>query len=158
MDPAIKKKTLRLFTYGLYVVTTRTGDDTGAFTANWVVQTSFEPPMLAVAMEQDAHSLGVVRAAGSFAVNVLESGQRELAGQFGRAYAKVGDKLAGHSWQPGSTGAPLLEAALGAVECRVVGEMPSGDHVLILAEVVDARFQREGTALTLAETGFRYFG
>jgi flavin reductase (DIM6/NTAB) family NADH-FMN oxidoreductase RutF len=85
MDPAIKKKTLRLFTYGLYVVTTRTGDDTGAFTANWVVQASFEPPMLAVAMEQDAHSLGVVRAAGSFAVNVLESGQRELAGQFGRA-------------------------------------------------------------------------
>jgi flavin reductase (DIM6/NTAB) family NADH-FMN oxidoreductase RutF len=40
----------------------------------------------------------------------------------------------------------------------VVGEMPSGDHVLILAEVVDAHFQREGTALTLAETGFRYFG
>jgi flavin reductase (DIM6/NTAB) family NADH-FMN oxidoreductase RutF len=158
MDPAIKKKTLRLFTYGLYVVTSRKDDETGAFTANWVVQTSFEPPMLAVAMEQDAHSLGVVRAAGSFAVNVLESGQRELAGQFGRAYAKAGDKLAGHPWQPGSTGAPLLEAALGAVECRVVGEMPSGDHVLILAEVVDAHFGREGTPLTLAETGFRYFG
>ena len=55
MDPAIKKKTLRLFTYGLYVVTARTDDDTGAFTANWLGQTSFEPPMIAIAMEQDAH-------------------------------------------------------------------------------------------------------
>jgi flavin reductase (DIM6/NTAB) family NADH-FMN oxidoreductase RutF len=158
MDPAIKKKTLRLFTYGLYIVTARTDEDTGAFTANWLVQTSFEPPMIAIAMEQEAHSLSVVRAAGHFAVNVLESGQRDLAGQFGRAHAKVGDKLAGHPCQAGSTGAPLLEAALGAVECRVVGETPSGDHVLILAEVVDAHFWREGIPLTLAETGFRYFG
>src|SRR5436309_9082777 len=108
MDPAIKKKSLRLFTYGLYIVTTRTAEDSGAFLANWVFQCSFEPPLLAIAVEQDAHSLEVLRAAGSFAVNVLQSGQRELAGEFGRHYAKVGDKLAGHTWEPGSSGAPLL--------------------------------------------------
>src|SRR5262249_51830130 len=105
MDPAVKKKSLRLFTYGLYLVTGEAGGETGAFPANWIVQSSFEPPMLAIAVEQDAHSIGVLRQAGAFAVHVYESGQREVAGQFGRAHAKVGDKLAGHTWEPGSTGA-----------------------------------------------------
>src|SRR5690349_8274940 len=95
MDPAIKKKALRTFTFGMYVVTSKAGDDTGAFTANWLVQCSFEPPMIVMAVEADAHSLAVLREAGVFAVNVLESGQRELAGAFGRAHAKVGDKLEG---------------------------------------------------------------
>ena len=159
MDPAVKKKSLRLFSYGLYIVTTHNGTEPGAFLANWIVQSSFEPPMLAMAVEQDAHSLGVLRAAGTFAVHVLESGQRELAGQFGKSHAKVGDKLAGRAWEPGSTGAPLLrDLALAAVECRVVSETVSGDHVLFLAAVVDAHFWREGTALTMAEAGFRYSG
>src|SRR3954447_13177808 len=159
MDPAVKKKSLRLFTYGLYLVTAQTGEETGAFTANWIVQCSFEPPMLAVAVEQDAHSLGVLHQAGAFAVNVFENGARELAGQFGRAYAKVGDKLAGYTATPGSTGAPLLsEIALASVECRVVSEIPSGDHILFIGEVVDAHLWREGTPLTMAEAGFRYSG
>lgn len=159
MDPAIKKKSLRLFTYGLYLVTARHGEETAAFTANWLVQSSFEPPMLMLAVEQDAHSLGVIRAAGAFAVQVYESGQRLLAGEFGKATAKVGDKLAGHAWQPGHTGVPLVpDGTLAAVECRVVGELPSGDHVVFVAEVVDAHLWREGTPLTMAEAGFRYSG
>ena len=35
MDPAIKKKALRKFTYGLYLVTTAHGDDRGAFRELW---------------------------------------------------------------------------------------------------------------------------
>ena len=116
MDPAIKKKALRKFTYGLYLVTTAHGDDRGAFTANWLVQCSFEPPMIAIAVEQDSHSLQVLRASGAFAVHVYAEGQREFAGQFGRANAKVGDKLAGIVTRPGSTGAPLVEETVAALE------------------------------------------
>ena len=159
MDPAIKKKVLRKFTYGLYIVTTADGEDHGAFTANWLVQSSFEPPMITIAVEQDAHSRGVLEAGGVFAVHALRADQRELAGQFGRATAKVGDKLAGFPTHPGSTGCPLLEDTLGAVECRVVGQLPSGDHVVFVAEIVDAHlFQEEGEPLTMAMAGFRYSG
>src|SRR6478752_4645299 len=69
MDPAIAKQVLRLFTYGMYIVTTASEDgDVGAFTADWVMQVSFEPRMLAVSVEQDAHSFGVLRRSGVFAV------------------------------------------------------------------------------------------
>ena len=158
MDPAVAKKVLRLFTYGMYIVTSKAGDDLGAFLADWVIQVSFEPRMMALSVENDAFSLGVIRRSKVFAVNVLETGQRELAGQFGRATVKVGNKLANYPYTEGSTGSPLLEEALGAVECRVVSEQPAGDHILFLAEVVDAHLNREGESLTMKETGFRYFG
>ena len=159
MDPAIKKKVLRKFSYGLYLVTTGGREDHGAFTANWLVQSSFEPPLLMIAVEQDAHSLGVLRQSGVFAVHIFAAGQRELAGHFGRNTAKVGDKLAGHAARPGTTGAPLLEDTIGAVECRVVGEMPSGDHIVFVGEVVDAHlFREDGEPLTMAMAGFRYSG
>jgi flavin reductase (DIM6/NTAB) family NADH-FMN oxidoreductase RutF len=147
-----------MFTYGMYIVTTSDGEDTGAFTADWLTQASFEPRLIALSVEGDAHSLGVIKRSGVFAVNVLETGQRELAGQFGRATAKVGDKLAGYSYKKGSTGSPLLDEALGAVECRVIHEHPVGDHVLFVGEVIDAHLNREGESLTMKETGFRYSG
>jgi flavin reductase (DIM6/NTAB) family NADH-FMN oxidoreductase RutF len=159
MDTATKKSVLRMFTYGLYAVTSRHGEQLSGMTVNWITQASFEPPMLALAVQAESHSRQVIEAAGAFAVNIYESGQRELAGQMGRKMAKHPDKLEGVSWKPGpATGCPLLEEALGWVECRVRGSMPAGDHVVTLAEVVEVGLNREGTPLTLAETGFKYAG
>ncbi|GIV97636.1 MAG: flavin reductase [Herpetosiphonaceae bacterium] len=158
MDPAAKKAVLRLFTYGMYVVTTANAEDRGAFTANWLTQCSFEPPMVAVAVENDSHSIEVMRTSGRFAVNVLPSGSREIAGHFGKHHKKVGDKLAGRTYDRSPGGCPVLEEALGYVECEVRGTLPAGDHTIFVGEVVEAQLLREGEPLTMKETGFRYSG
>jgi flavin reductase (DIM6/NTAB) family NADH-FMN oxidoreductase RutF len=159
MDPAIKKKVLRLFTYGLYAVTSKHGDEVSAMTANWLGQVSFEPPMVALAVENDSHSHQVIEASRVFAISVFESGQRNEAGSLGRTYAKHPDKVSALASQPGpATGSPVLDIALGWVECRVLSSQPAGDHVLYVAEVIEAGLNREGTPLTLQETGFKYFG
>ena len=159
MDPEVKKRVLRLFTYGLYAVTAVHDGEVAGMTANWLGQAAFEPPMLMAAFEADSRTLALVRQSGMFAVNVYESGQRELAGQLGRASVKRPDKLESIPAHPGPmTGAPLLDAALGWVECRVTGELPTGDHVVVVAEIINAGQNREGQPLTMAEAGFRYFG
>jgi flavin reductase (DIM6/NTAB) family NADH-FMN oxidoreductase RutF len=159
MDDKVKKTVLRLFTYGLYAITARHGDEVSAMTSNWLTQSSFTPPMLMLAVETDSYSRRIIEASGAFAVNVYESSQRQLAGQLGMTYAKHPDKLDGLAWRPGSaTGSPILEAALGWVECRIAGSLPSGDHIVFVAEVVDAGLHREGTPLTLKEAGFKYSG
>ncbi len=159
MDQATKKGVLRLFTYGLYAVTARHGAEMSAMTANWLAQSSFEPPMLMLAVEADSHSRRVIEASGAFAVNVYESRQRELAGQLGRTWAKHPEKLDGIAWRPGpATGSPLLEPALGWVECEIVGSLPSGDHVVFVAQVVEVGLEHEGASLTLREAGFKYAG
>jgi len=159
MDTATKKTVLRMFTYGLYAVTARHGDEASAMTANWVTQSSFEPPLIALAVEADSHTRKVIEASGMFAVNIYETGQRELAGQLGKTWAKHHEKFDAVATRPGpATGSPLLDAALGWVECKVVGSVPSGDHVLFVAEVVEVGLNREGAPLTLKEAGFKYAG
>jgi flavin reductase (DIM6/NTAB) family NADH-FMN oxidoreductase RutF len=159
LDPAAKKTVLRWFTYGLYVVTTRDGEETGAFTANWLSQASFDPPLVMVSVEKDSHSLPIIRASKTFTVNVLETGQRRLAGHFGKKTAKVGDKLADIEHYQNDSGLPILNESLGYVVCTVINEMDAGDSVVVLGEVVEAATHREeAEPLTMAEAGFRHSG
>src|SRR5487761_887411 len=118
MDEAAMKSVLRMFTYGLYVVTLQAEGAVHGFTANWLTQASFEPPMVVMAVEDDSHSIELLRTNPVFAVNVLQSGQRELAGAFGRSSKKVPDKLQNVAYHPGTTGCPLLDDALGHLECE----------------------------------------
>lgn len=159
MDEAAKRTVLRMFTYGMHAVTAAHGGEVAMMTANFVTQTAFTPPHVAVAVEVDSKTHRLIEASRAFAVNVFESGQRELAGQLGRKSAKSPDKVQGVAWRPGpATGSPLLEACLGWVECRVTGWLPSGDHTVYVAEVVAAGVNREGMPLTMAEAGFRHAG
>ena|SRR3712207_4797553 len=158
MDNATAKKALRTFSYGLYVVTSAAGEEQSAMTANWVGQVSFEPRQVSVAVESDAHSLEVIRRSGIFAVNVLSGEQRELATHFSKQTAKVGNKLEGHIYTTGEEGCPILSEALAAVECRVVQDLPAGDHVLVIGQVTQAYVLNEGEPLTMKAAGFKYSG
>ena len=111
MDTAAKKNVLRLFTYGLFAVTVNDNGNGHGMLANWITQISFEPPMLALAVEHDSHMRRLIDMYGAFAVNVLESGQRELAGQLGKTFAKHPDKFNDVVWKPGpATGSPWCMA------------------------------------------------
>src|SRR5947208_16228074 len=88
MDAAAKKTVLRQFPYGLYVVTVAHGGEEHGMTANWVTQAAFEPPMVAVAVENTSRTIGMIRDAHHFAVNLLQQSQRELAGKLGRSDRK----------------------------------------------------------------------
>ncbi len=159
MDPEVKKKVLRWFTYGLHAVTAAAGDETAMMTANFVTQSAFTPPHLMLAVEVDSKTHQLIEASRAFAVNVYAAGQRDLAGRLGRKSAKSPEKAEGVAWRPGpETGSPILEGCLGWVECRVTGSLPSGDHTVYVAEVVEAGVDGEGTPLTMAESGFRHSG
>jgi len=159
VNEAAKQSVLRLFPYGLYSVTVHLRDEDHGMLANWVTQAAFDPPMVAVAVENDARTLAMIRDARSFAVSVLGEGQRELAGKLGRSSAKAPTKLKGIKTRQGPVyKSPILAEALGWLECRLVGTLPAGDHTVVLGEVVEAGVEREGNVLTLRAAGFKYSG
>lgn len=92
-DEAAKKSVLRHFPYGLYGITVMSEGEDHAMTANWVTQAAFDPPMVVVAIENDAKSLPMIRDARAFAVNVFAAGQRDLAAQLGRSLERDGKPL-----------------------------------------------------------------
>jgi len=160
MNEAAKESVLRHFAYGLHAVTVTDGAEAHGMTANWVTQASFEPPMIVVAVENESKTIGLIRDARYFALNVFQQGQRDLAAKLGRTSGKAPHKLKGVATKPAPVSkAPILAEALGWLECRLVATLPSGDHTLVLGEVVEAGVEHgEAPALTLQETGFQYAG
>lgn len=160
MDPAVKKQALRTFTYGLYIVMSKEGNDVNAFTANWLTQVSFEPSLLALSIENDAKSLSMIQQSGAFTINVLSSepSGRDLAGKLGKSYQKHPDKLSGVNYTLEQNTYPILQGALSWVACEVLNSVPAGDSTLIIAEVIDAGLLTEGEPLTMKAAGFRHAG
>ena len=141
-------------TFGVYVIGVADGARRDAFTAAWVMQTSFDPLLLALSINPDNASYPILRSGRSFTVNVLGEGQLSLAGRFGTRSGRDEDKLAGVSWRPGRRGAPILDEALAWFECELQGSLGAGDHELVLGRVTDGRIQApDAKPMTYAETG-----
>ena len=111
-----------------------------------------------MAVENNGHSIGMLQRGGIFAINLLGTDQRDLAGRIGRAYARNPRKLESVPTSPARTAARSSTDALGWLDCRVTGELPAGDHTVFVAEITDAGILRDGDVLTMAEAGFRYSG
>ncbi|MDP6953423.1 MAG: flavin reductase family protein [Alphaproteobacteria bacterium] len=139
MDDDAKKTILRMIPYGIYVLTAKGGDGgIAAATVNWVTQTAFAPPLVAIGVKTDSNAYGTLREAGGFALNMLGKGQQGLAFTFFKP-AEVGDgTLSGEPYHDGTTGAPILTNAPGCVECRLVDVVEQGDHHIVVGEVIEA--------------------
>jgi flavin reductase (DIM6/NTAB) family NADH-FMN oxidoreductase RutF len=164
MDDAAKKTALRMIPYGIYVMTAETADGaTAAATVNWVTQTSFNPPLVAVGVKADSSAYEIVKSAGHFALNMLGKGQQGAAFTFFKPAERDGDTLSGEAISAGSSGAPVLASAIAHVECKVAEIVERGDHHIIVGEVIDANVakQPEGRAdaaiLEMKELGDNVF-
>ena len=164
---------LETMPYGLYIVGSRSeAGELNGMMADWTMQVSFKPRLVAVSVENNATTLRFIRETGVFTVNVLPSDARELAQRFaqprdaskiqGRSEehaAVVYDKLRDVAYTPGErTGCPLLEDALAWVECEVEQLVDAGDHTLVVGRVLDGALLREGDALTQKQLGWSYAG
>lgn len=158
MDPQLKKQVLRTFTYGLYAVSCADAGEVNACTVNWLTQVSFEPPLVAVSIENNTKSLPMIQHSRRFIINVYRSGDRELAGKLGKSALKFPEKLVGIEYRLEPGGIPILHEALAWVACEVKHTIEAGDSTLVVAEVVEVGMQGEGQPLTMNEAGFRHAG
>jgi len=143
MNSDAKKAVLRMIPYGLYVMTVE--DDAGnlgAATVNWVTQTAFAPPLLVVGVKADSGTYAAVKAAGKFALNMLGKDGKGLAFTFFKPARLEDGKLSGQSFTWGKNGAPILDAAIGAVECTVKSIVEMGDHHIVIGEVTEAHLPK----------------
>jgi flavin reductase (DIM6/NTAB) family NADH-FMN oxidoreductase RutF len=146
-------------TYGLYVVGSKGDDAVNAMTANWITQASFEPEIVALAVESDSFTRQLIDQGRVFAVSVLKSGQKDVAAHFVNPQRHEKDKLGDYAIQTRKTGAPILADASAYLDCRVVSRHVAGDHVVFFGEVVDSGLlDPAAEPLTLRQTGWRYGG
>ena len=158
MDPAIKKKALRMITYGLFVATSRDDSGPAAGTINWISQSSFTPPLIMVAIKADSALHRAITNSRRFIVHVVAKDQKDLATAFFRGAELAADRLNGYLIEVGPQEIPRLIDPPAWFDCRVANEMGGGDHTVFVAEVVDAGVRKDAEPLTLRDTGFFYGG
>ncbi|MEO0539054.1 MAG: diflavin flavoprotein [Cyanobacteria bacterium P01_A01_bin.123] len=108
------------------------GIPSGLLTA-WVSQASFSPPGLMVALPHNAADIGQLFPGAGFVLNILKEGRavrRYFNAQKGttNAFEHLPFELA-------TNACAILSDALAYVECTVVEQSSTGDHVLIYATV-----------------------
>jgi flavin reductase (DIM6/NTAB) family NADH-FMN oxidoreductase RutF len=143
MNSDAKKTALRMIPYGIYVLTADDGKGSvSAATVNWVTQTAFAPPLVAVGVKTDSHGYGIISATKTFALNMLGKDQKGAAFTFFKPTEVKDGKLSGQAYHAGTNGAPILDDAVAAVECKVVEIVQQGDHHIVLGEVVEAHVMK----------------
>jgi flavin reductase (DIM6/NTAB) family NADH-FMN oxidoreductase RutF len=146
MNADAKKIALRMIPYGIYVLTADDGKGgIAAATVNWVTQSAFAPPLVVVGVKTDSGAYSILRGTRNFALNMLGKDQKGLAFTFFKPAAVADGKISGQAFHKGATGAPILDGAVAAVECRVKHIVEEGDHHVVVAEVVEAHLQKPPT-------------
>lgn len=175
VSEANASQVLEVMPYGEYIVGSFDEDGVpNGMMADWVMQVSFKPRMIAVSFENDAHTLANIRANRYFTVNLLPEDEdgRRLSARFAQPYFDskipgrrhtetpegVHRKLESLPYSVTVHGAPVLDAGLGWLECEAQEFLPAGDHTLVTALVLNGEILREADPLTSTYTGWTYAG
>lgn len=159
MDEKAKKKLLKYIPYGLYIVGVGREEKAHAFTGSWLTQISRVPPVIAVGIRESSHSLDLVRADPALTVSFMDKDSKAVFEHFSRRIPDESRRLDGIAYHAASNGAPVLDQAIGFLECKVIDVRSGfGDHALVLAEITDAAVERDVPPLVMADTPWSYAG
>ncbi len=135
----------------LWLVTARAGDRRGGLIATFVSEASIAPdhPRLIVGLARQHHTWDLVEASGAFALHLLGENQLDWVWRFGLKSGRTGDKFEGLEVQSAATGSPVLDGAVGWLDCRVESRLDTGDRTIYLAEAVQSEVTHFAPPLTL---------
>lgn len=157
VNPATFRDVMAQWPSGVTVVTTLVDGAWHGMTASSFSSVSLEPPLVSVCLDRRLYSHGLISGAGVFGVNVLAKDQAEVARRFAGMVPGLEDRFAGETWTTAGTGVPLLDSALGWLDCRVVHEYPGGDHTIFVGEVVAGHAARRTAPLLFHSRGWGQF-
>jgi len=158
----MRRRLLWTMPSGLYVVGSRAGAQINAMTANWCTQLSFEPKLLGVGIEKSALTHTLITDGKAFTLNIIAREDRASVRKFTKPVEvdEVAKTLNGFGFHTDVTGAPILDIAVGYLECELRQSVDCGGHTFFIGEIVNAKFQRDEATevLRMEDTRMIYGG
>jgi 3-hydroxy-9,10-secoandrosta-1,3,5(10)-triene-9,17-dione monooxygenase reductase component len=95
---------------------------------------SLDPALVTFSIARTSTSWPKIRRTAMFSVNLLADGQQPVC----RALAgRAEEKFAAIEWKHSAYGTPHIAGSLGWIDCTIQQELDGGDHVLIIAKVLE---------------------
>jgi flavin reductase (DIM6/NTAB) family NADH-FMN oxidoreductase RutF len=117
------------------VVTAQAEEGPSGATANAVASLSLRPPLMLACLDRGSRTLRAIERSGRFGVNLLASGQAELARAFSTK-APTPEKWEGVEWTS-RLGLPSLPGVVLWVACELRDLHDGGDHVIATGRVLE---------------------
>ena len=129
------RNALGMFATGVTIVTARNaaGELVG-LTASSFNSVSLDPPLVLWSLVTHSPNLAVFSECSHFAINILGSGQEELAMRF--ANPKITNKFDDVMMEETCAGIPVLQSAVTTLLCEHDHNRQTGDHLLLIGRVV----------------------
>lgn len=144
------------FPYGIFVVATSSDAGILGIVATWVMQVSFDPPIVAISVEKGGVFAEALKRSGSFSLALMRSQDTRVA----KGILKSGPLIEGSDVRDdfvvSPEGVPALRETAGVLQCRISQTHEAGDHILVVAEATSGALADPGEIMTLRETGWKY--
>jgi flavin reductase (DIM6/NTAB) family NADH-FMN oxidoreductase RutF len=130
-------------------------------TLSWVMPTSIDPPMMAIAVGKERHSAAALRHARSFVLSLPSDRMKSDVLFHGTKSGRNMDKLAecGTKTQPATKiDSVLLADAVANYECELVYEHAAGDHIIFVGRVVASHVNQDPAARRIYTLGNERMG
>lgn len=115
-----------------------------AITVNSFTSVSLEPPLVLWCIETRASTFPDFSASPSYSISVLSENQQAVSERFA---SHTPAPLAANEYEIWKTGSPILKERLAGFDCVIADRHRSGDHVILVAKVVEFD-SRSGAPLT----------
>ncbi len=148
--PVLDPKALYQIGYGLYVLTTRDGRKDNGCIVNTVMQITSTPPLIAVGVNKQNYTCGLIQKTRALNINTLTEGTPfEVFRHFGYQSGRDVDKFAGSSPERSGNGLVILpHHSKGFLSLAVEREMDLGSHILFLCTPTEGRLLSDEEAVT----------
>jgi flavin reductase (DIM6/NTAB) family NADH-FMN oxidoreductase RutF len=123
------------FATGVTVMATCDNSQRFGLTVNAFCSVSLDPPLVLVCVERASRVHPVLLKSRIFAVSFLTEEQEHLSTCFAGNSDERFEDFCHAASHTAATGAPVLDEALGFVDCRVVDVFPGGDHDIFIGRV-----------------------
>ncbi|HUR84107.1 MAG TPA: flavin reductase family protein [Solirubrobacteraceae bacterium] len=128
--------------YPVFIVTTIAGDQREGCVIGFATQCSFHPARFLACLSRTNRTFRVAREADALAVHLVPREAIELVELFGGETGDEIDKFERCAWSEGPRGLPILDDCPSWFAGEICARHDLGDHVGVLLEPIDARFER----------------
>lgn len=159
LNPAHYREAMSHYAGHVQLVTTALGEVRRGVTITAACSVSDNPPMVLVCLNNNNIKNDIFLDSGIFALNALGLHHQALADAFsGRTPMSAEERFAAGRFDTLATGAPVLNDALAAFDCRVVEVTRGSTHNIIFGEVVAVRFGEARPALVYMHRDYHSLG
>lgn len=152
------KKAMRQLPSPVAIATAAIGKKKRGITIGSFTSLSLDPPLISFNIDRDAQMHPLITRATHFAIHLPEPNQAYLCDHFATSGQSGAEQFKEIENSRSAYGSPILRNITTVIQCRAYDQIKTGDHSIIIGEVVEVRQDNTNARLLYYDRSYRSVG